>query len=129
MAELRFSGVPTQVAYTYTLTILQQTTASLFSISNNTDLNLPVGYYYASAHPDFTRTSTSRNNQVHWFLDGTQIGKVGGSDYYNSESCDLAEATFTLHSSGVLTLRQTAQAVGTINWTNDAHAYIWRVPL
>lgn len=128
IVELRFSGIPNATPYTYTLAILQQT-GSWASITNGTDLNLPSGYYYVSAHPDFTRTSTSRNNQIHWFLDGTQMGKVGGSDYYNSESCDLAEATFTLHSSGILTLRQTAQAVGTISWTNDAIAYVWRVPL
>jgi hypothetical protein len=127
MAELRYSGTPTQVAYTYTLTLLQQTTANQFSVTNNTDLNLPAGHYYAAAHPDFTRTSTSRTNQIHWFIDGVQIGKVGGSDYHGGESCDLAEATFTLHQSGVLTLRQTAQANGTISLTNDALAYIWRV--
>lgn len=127
MVELRFGGVPTQVNFTYDLTILQQT-GSLFTVTNNTDLNLPEGHYYAAAYPDFTRTSTSNNNQIHWFVDGVQTGKVGGSDYYSGHSTDIAQATFTLHESGILTLRQTAQNAGTITLTNDAIAYIWRVP-
>ena len=128
ICELRFSGTPTQVAYTYTLTILQQTVANLLTVSNNTELNLPAGHYYAQALGDFTRTSTARTNQMHWFLDGVQLGKVGGTDYHANESCDAAECAFTLHSSGVLTLRQTANANGNINWTSDAIAYVWRVP-
>jgi hypothetical protein len=133
VCELRFSGTPTQTAYTYTLTILQQTVSNLLSVSNGTDLNLPAGHYYAQALGDFTRPSpghwtTARTNQMHWFLDGNQIGKVGGSDYHANESCDAAECAFTLHSSGVLTLRQTASANGSLSWTSDAIAYVWRVP-
>jgi hypothetical protein len=127
VAELRWSGTPTQTNFTYTLNILQQTTPNLLSITNGTDLNLPTGHYYCAAYPDFTRSGTGQTNQVHWFLGGVQIGKTGGSDHYNSESTDIAEAAFTLHTNSILTLRQTAQANGTISLTNDAIAYIWRV--
>lgn len=127
IAELRYSGSPTQVNYTYSLAILQQT-ESLLSVSSGTDLSLPAGHYYCVAYPDFTRSGTTDNNQIHWFLDGTQIGKLGGSDFYGGESCDSAEAAFTLHVSGVLTLRQTAQNNNAITLTNDALAYVWRVP-
>ena len=128
VAEIRFSGTPAAANFTYTLNILQQTTSNLLSVSNGTDLTLPPGHYYCVSYPDFTRASSSYSNEVHWFLDGVQIGKPGGSDHYGGQSTDLSEATFTIHEDAVLTLRQTAWSGSAISLTNDAIAYIWRVP-
>ena len=127
IAELRYSGTPTTASFTYDVILLQQS-SSFVTITNNTNIELPEGHYYVQALPDFTRASATRNNQVFWFLDGNQIGKEGGSDYYQSQSTDIAEATFTLHESGTLTLRQTAWSGSAIVLTNDSLIYIWRVP-
>ena len=128
VAELTYSGTPGAQSYTYTMTINQQTT-SFLSVSSSTNINLPSGQYYAIAYPDFTRTAASIRNQIHWFVDGTQTGSVGGSDHFNNESTDNAEATFTLTSTGTLTLRQTDWSGSAIALTSDARCLVWRVPL
>jgi|DEB0MinimDraft_10_1074344.scaffolds.fasta_scaffold01736_2 hypothetical protein len=127
IAELRYSGTPTGATFTYSITVLQQT-ESFLSVSSGTDIDLPAGHYYAVSYPDFTRTIASRNNKVFWFVDGVQVGKEGGSDYYSGQSTDCAQATFTLHEAGVLTLQQVAWSGAAITLTNDAFIYIWRVP-
>ncbi len=128
VAELTYSGTPNAQSYTYTMTINQQTT-NFLSVSSNTDIVLSAGQYYAIAYPDFTRTASSRRNQIHWFIDGVQIGSVGGSDHFNNESTDNAEATFTLISTGTLTLRQTDWSGNAITLTSDARALVWKMPL
>ena len=128
MAELTFSGTPAAQNYTYTFVINQQT-QNFLSISSSTDIDLPSGHYYAIAYPDYTRASTSANNAMYWHLNGTQGGKIGGSDHYTSKSTDNPEITFTLTSSGVLTLRQTAWSGSAITLTPNCRAIIMRVPL
>ena len=128
VAELTYSGTPSAQSYTYTMTVNQQTT-SFLSVSSSTDISLPAGQYYAIAYPDFTRTQTSRANEIHWFVDGTQIGSVGGSDHFNSQSTDNAEAAFTLTSTGTLTLRQTDWSGSAIALTSDARCLVWKMPL
>lgn len=128
MAELTFSGTPTTQNYTYTISIDQQT-ESFLSVSSSTDIDLPAGHYYAIAYPDYTRTSASINNSIHWFVDGTQSGKIGGSDHYSNYSTDNAEVTFTLTSTGVLTLRQTDWSGSAITLTSHCRIIIMRVPI
>ena len=129
IAELSWSGVSNAESYTYSLSIDQKTT-NFISINNGTDAQLQSGHYYCIAYPDYTRTA-QYNNQIYWFIDGIQTGSVGGSDHFNQESTDNAEATFTLLSGGILTLQQTAWS-GTgsvITMTSHCKALIWRIPL
>jgi hypothetical protein len=128
VAELSWSGTPSAASYTYSMSIDQQT-ASFVSISSGTDINLGSGHYYVVAYPDYTRANSTIRNQIYWFLDGSQIGAVGGSDHFNSESTDNAEAPFTVLTSGVLTLRQTAWSGSAITLTNQCKAFIYKVPL
>ena len=127
VAELSWSGTPSASSYTYAMSIDQQT--SVFAtVSSGTDIDLPAGHYYAIAYPDYTRPG-QRTNQIHWFVDGAQVGSVGGSDHYNQESTDNAEATFTLAATGTLTLRETAWSGAAITLTAHCKALVWRIPL
>lgn len=128
IAELTWSGTPSSIFYTYNFSINQQT-VSFLSVSSSTDIDLIQGHYYCIAYPDYTRTSSNVNNSVHWYLDGSQIGKIGGSDHYSNYSTDNAEATFTLKATGVLTLRQTDWSGSSIALTSNSRAFVFRVPL
>ena len=127
IAELSWSGTPTGATFTYSMSIDQQTTA-FATVTSGTDIDLPPGHYYAIAYPDYTRPS-QRVNQIYWFVDGVQTGSVGGSDHYNQESTDNAEATFTLTESGTLTLQQTAWSGAAITLTGHCKALVWKMPL
>jgi len=127
MAELSWSGTPSAAAYTYSMSVDQQS-SSFLSVSSGTDIDLPAGHYYAIAYPDYTRPG-QRNNQIYWHVDGSQVGAVGGSDHFNNESTDNAEAAFTLTSTGTLTLQQTAWSGSALTLTSDCKAIIMRVPV
>jgi len=126
IAELTWSGTPTAAAFTYSMSVDQQT-SSFATVSSGTDIDLPAGHYYAIAYIDFTRLATGTNNEIYWYLDGSQIGMRGGSDHYQNESNDNPEATFTLNEPGTLTLRQTAWSGTALTLTTYCKALIWRV--
>jgi hypothetical protein len=128
IAELTYSGTPTSIFYTYTFSVDQQT-ENFLSVSSSTNIDLPSGHYYAIAYPDYTRASGNVNNSVYWYVNGSQVGKIGGSDHFSNFSTDNAEATFTLTSTGVLTLRQTDWSGTALTLTSNSRAYIFRVPL
>lgn len=128
VAELSWSGSATTTPYTYSVSIDQQS-SSFLSVSSGTDISLPLGHYYAIAYPDYTRSATSHTNQIFWHLDGTQIGKVGGSDFNSGLSTDNAEAVFTLTSAATLTLRQTSLSGSALTLTANCKIIIMRVPL
>lgn len=127
VAELSWSGTPSASSYTYAMSIDQQT-SSFATVTSGTDIDLPAGQYYAIAYPDYTRPDL-RRHQMHWFVDGVQVGSVGGSDHFNGESTDNAEAAFTLAAAGTLTLRQTAWSGAAVTLTAHCKALVWRIPL
>ena len=129
MAALNWTGTATTNT-DMTFTIEDQVPSSFITslTSSNTEINLPVGHYFAQAYCDYTRSSTSDNNQFSWYVNSTQSGHYGAVDFYNSKSSDVAETEFTLTSAGVLTLKITAQN-GSAVTLNNSHclALIWRV--
>lgn len=127
LAYLRWSGTPTVNTH-MTFAVDQELPTSFITslTQTNTEINLPPGHYFAQAYIDYTRTATSHNNQFAWFVNGTLKGHYGSSDYYHANTCDVAEAAFTLTSAGTLRLKITAEnATLTLN---DPHcvAIIWR---
>lgn len=125
-AFLSWSGTPTGATHTYDFSVDSQT-ESFVTVSSSTDITLGSGAYYAIAYPDYTRAATSTNNEIYWFLDGVQIGKRGGSDHYDGESCDNPETSFVITGSGTLTLRQTAWSGSAITLTSHCKALIMKV--
>jgi hypothetical protein len=128
IAELTWSGSATTTPFTYSVSIDQQTT-SFLTVTSGTDIDLPSGHYYAIAYPDYTRSASSDTNQIYWHLDGSQIGKVGGSDFNGGLNTDNAEAAFTSLSTATLTLRQTSLSGSALTLTSDCRIIIMRVPL
>jgi len=127
LAYLRWSGTPT-LGTQMTFTVDQQLPSTFItSITNNTQINLPPGHYFAQAYIDYTRTTTSQNNQFAWFVNGSASGHYGSSDYYHYNTCDVAETAFTLNSSGTLHLEITGVNGSTLT-LNNPHciAIIWR---
>jgi len=129
MATLNWTGTATTNT-DMTFTIDDEVPSSFITslTSSNTEINLPAGHYFVQAYCDYTRSSTSDNNQFFWYIDGTQSGHYGAVDFYNIRSSDVAETEFTLTSSGILTLKITAQN-GSAVTLNNSHclALIWRV--
>ena len=128
ITELTWSGTPSAASFTYSMSIDQET-ESFATVSSGTDIDLPAGHYYAVSYSDYTRAASGTNNRIYWFVDGSQVGKKGGSDHYDSLSTDNAEATFTLTSSGTLTLRQTDWSGSALTLTTHCKALVMRVPL
>ena len=128
IAYIRWSGTPSVNTF-MTFTIDQELPTSFITslTQTNTEINLPTGHYFAQAYLDYTRTSTSQNNQFSWFLNGTQSGHYGSSDFYHSNTCDVAETAFTLDSAGALRLKITGVNGSTLT-LNDPHCVciIWR---
>jgi len=129
VAYLRWSGTPSLNAY-MTFTIDQEVPSTFITslTQADTQINLPAGHYFAQAYIDYTRTSTSQNNQFAWLVNGTVNGHKGSSDYFHSNTCDVAETAFTLDSAGTLRLQITGVNGSTLS-LNDPHcvAIIWRV--
>ena len=125
-AFLSWSGTPTGATHTYDCSVDSET-ESFVTVASSTNITLGSGAYYVIAYPDYTRSDTGTNNEVYWFLDGSQIGKRGGSDHYDGESCDNAEASFVLTGAGVLTLRQTAWSGSALVLTSHCKALIMKV--
>lgn len=128
LAYLRWSGTPTLNTF-LTFTIDQELPTSFINslTQTNTEINLPAGHYFAQAYIDYTRTSTSQNNQFGWFVNGSLSGHYGSSDYYHTNTCDVAETAFSLNSSGTLRLKITGENGSTMT-LNDPHCVciIWR---
>ena len=128
IAYIRWSGTPSVNTF-MTFTIDQELPTSFITslTQTNTEINLPTGHYFAQAYLDYTRTSTSQNNQFSWFLNGTQSGHYGSSDFYHANTCDVAETAFTLDSAGTLRLKITGVNGSTLT-LNDPHCVciIWR---
>ena len=129
MTSLNWSGTASTNTY-MTFTINDELpSAFITSLTNSaTEINLPAGHYFAQAYADYSRSSVNDNCQFSWYLNGSQEGHYGAVDFYNSKSSDVAEASFTLTSAGVLKLRITAQS-GSNVILNNSHcmALIWRV--
>lgn len=129
MATLNWSGTASTNTY-MTFTIDDELpSAFITSLTNSdTEINLPTGHYFVQAYADYTRSSVNDNCQFSWYLGGSQEGHYGAVDFYNSKSSDVAEASFTLTSAGVLRLRITAQSGSNVT-LNNSHclALIWRV--
>ena len=128
LAYLRWSGTPSLNTF-MTFTIDQELPTSFITslTQTNTEINLPAGHYFAQAYIDYTRTSTSQNNQFAWFVNGSLSGHYGSSDYYHTNTCDVAETAFTLNSAGTLRLKITGASGSTVT-LNDPHCVciIWR---
>jgi|TARA_R100000084_G_C4621315_1_gene133302 hypothetical protein len=128
VAYIRWSGTASLNTY-MTFTVDQELPSSFITslTQTNTEINLPVGHYFAQAYIDYTRSSTNDNNQFGWFVDGTLSGHYGSSDYYHANTCDVAETAFTLESAGALRLKITG-VNGSAASLNDPHcvAIIWR---
>lgn len=129
MTSLNWSGTASTNTY-MTFTIDDELpSAFITSLTNlDTEINLPAGHYFAQAYADYSRSSVNDNCQFSWYLNGSQEGHYGAVDFYNSKSSDVAEASFTLTSAGVLRLRITAQSGSNVT-LNNSHcmALIWRV--
>lgn len=129
MTSLNWSGTASTNTY-MTFTIDDELpSAFITSLTNSaTEINLPAGHYFAQAYADYSRSSVNDNCQFSWYLNGSQEGHYGAVDFYNSKSSDVAEASFTLTSAGVLRLRITAQSGSNVT-LNNSHCMvlIWRV--
>ena len=127
-ASLRWSGTPSSNTY-LTFAVDNEFPSSFISLTqSNTEISLPTGHYFVQAYTDYTRTNVNQTFQFGWYVDGTLTGHYGASDYYHSNSCDVAEASFTLDAAGALRLRITGQ-YNSDSTLNDPHCtcYIWRV--
>ena len=129
LAYIRWSGTPSLNTF-MTFTVDQELPTSFITslTQTNTEINLPAGHYFAQAYIDYTRSSTSDNNQFGWFVNGSLSGHYGASDYYNgNNTCDVAEAAFTLNAAGTLRLKITGASGSTLT-LNDPHCLciIWR---
>ena len=133
LAYIRWSGTPSLNTF-MTFTVDQELPTSFITslTQTNTEINLPAGHYFAQAYIDYTRSSTSDNCKFYWFVDNTQTGHYGASDYFNhsiyeGSTSDVAEAAFTLSSAGALRLKITDTAGSTLT-LNDPHCIciIWR---
>lgn len=131
ITSLNWSGTASTNTY-MTFTIDDELpSAFITSLTNaDTEINLPTGHYFVQAYADYTRSSVNDNCQFAWYLNGTQEGHFGAVDFYNSKSSDVAEASFSLTSTGILRLRITAQSGNNVT-LNNAHctALIWRVSI
>lgn len=128
LAYIRWSGTPSSGTF-MTFTIDQELPSSFITslTQTNTEINLPAGHYFAQAYIDYTRTATTDNNKFEWFVNGSQSGHVGSSDYYHANTCDVAETAFSLTSAGTLRLKITG-VTGSTMTLNDPHCVIilWR---
>lgn len=129
MAYIRWSGTPSVNTF-MTFTIDQELPAAFITslTQTNTEINLPAGHYFAQAYIDYTRSSTAHNNRFEWFVNGSQSGHVGSSDYYHSNTCDVAESAFSLSAAGTLRLKITG-VTGSVMTLNNPHCAVilWRV--
>ena len=129
LTSLRWSGTPSLNSYMTFAIDDELPSAFITSLTQtDTEINLPAGHYFVQAYTDYTRTNDNQTFQFAWYVDGTLTGHYGASDYYHSNSCDVAEASFTLDSAGALRLRITGQH-NSASTLNDPHCtcYIWRV--
>jgi hypothetical protein len=128
IAYLRWSGTPTLNTF-MTFTIDQELPTSFITslTQTNTEINLPAGHYFAQAYIDYTRTSISNNCAFSLFVDGVESGHGGSSDYYYSNTSDVAETAFSLSAAGTLRLKITGVNGSTLT-LNDPHCVciIWR---
>ena len=134
LAYLRWSGTPSLNTF-MTFTVDQELPTSFITslTQTNTEINLPAGHYFAQAYIDYTRSSATGDNcKFYWFVDDTQTGHYGASDFFNrttnsGSTSDVAEAAFTLSSAGTLRLKITDTAGSTLT-LNDPHCIciIWR---
>jgi hypothetical protein len=128
LAYLTWSGTPSLNTF-MTFTIDQELPSSFITslTQTNTEINLPAGHYFAQAYIDYTRSSTADNCAFAWFVNGTQSGHNGASDYYYGDTSDVAETAFTLNSSGTLRLKVFGVNGSTLT-LNDPHCIciIWR---
>lgn len=134
ITKLRFSGTPTLNTF-LTFTIDQEFPSAFITslTQTNTEINLPAGHYFAQAYIDYTRSSATADNcRFHWFVNNTQTGHYGASDFIDGSTVsgstsDVAEAAFSLISAGTLRLKITDTTGSTLT-LNDPHCIciIWR---
>lgn len=113
----------------FQISVLDSTYTTSPAVQNGTDLVLAAGHYYAQVYCDITRPSASqRNVRFRCAVDGVDIGLYGHSDFYLNQNNDVAEAEFTLTSSGVFGVRLLATENALPTVTSNSRIVLWRVP-
>lgn len=113
----------------FQISVLNSTYTTPPSVQNGTDLVLAAGHYYAQVYCDITRPSASqRNVRFVCTVDGVDVGLYGHSDFYLNQNNDVAEAEFTLTSSGVFGVRLLALESSLPTVTSNSRIVLWCVP-
>jgi len=113
----------------FQISVINSTYTASPTVQNGTDLLLSAGHYYAQVYCDISRPSSSQQNiRFSVNVDGVDIGQYGHSDFYLNQNNDVAEAEFTLTSSGVfgVSLLALENALPTV--TTNSRVVLWRVP-
>lgn len=112
----------------FQINVLSSTYTAPPSVQNGTDLVLAAGHYYAQIYCDITRPSASqRNIRFSVNVDGVNIGQYGHSDFYINQNNDVAEAEFTLTTSGVLGVSLLGVETALPTVTTNSRVVLWRV--
>lgn len=113
----------------FQIAVLNSTYATTPTVQNGTQLVLSAGHYYAQVYCDITRPSASeRNVRFSVNVDGVDVGQYGHSDFYYNQNNDVAEAEFTLTTSGVLGVSLLGIETSLPTVTDNSRVVLWRVP-
>ena len=127
IAEITLSGAPGVNGY-FTFNTLNDHTFGIAPTGlNSNSLTLSKGSYMFRSCFDITRTDSNNNYQFQFEANGSLIGLVGQTGFYNNKRSDLAEATYESDTSFSLKLKAVNIEGQAPTLTNGSKLFIWRV--